>query len=128
MAFQRLTTALQKRSFLTYPFRALRPVGLATAIVASMGYQEKWFRVVEQKRSGLFGTGRQSTYELLGDDRRFTTLELLAELLGPTPMRGGMRTSALTAPRASSRTGGVSGWGIPPVQGGPIRWPLMWRP
>lgn len=48
-----------------------------------MGYQEKWFRVFEQKRSGLFGTGRKSTYEILGDDRRFTTLELVAELLGP---------------------------------------------
>ena len=47
-----------------------------------MGYQEKWFRVVEQKRSGAFGMGRKSTYELLGDDRRFTTLELQAELLG----------------------------------------------
>jgi hypothetical protein len=51
--------------------------------VASKGYQEKWFRVVEQKRSGLFGMGRQSTYELLGDERRFATLELLTELLGP---------------------------------------------
>ena len=46
-----------------------------------MGYQEKWFKVVEQKRSGAFGMGRKSTYELLGD-RRFTTLELQAELLG----------------------------------------------
>ena len=62
---------------------ARRSVGVATASVASMGYQEKWFRVVEQKRSGLFSRGRKSTYELLGDDRRFTTLELLAELLGP---------------------------------------------
>ncbi|WP_314195128.1 hypothetical protein [uncultured Arthrobacter sp.] len=48
-----------------------------------MGNQEKWFRVVEQERSGLFGMGRKSTYELLGDDRRFTTRALLAELLGP---------------------------------------------
>ena len=48
-----------------------------------MGYQEKWFRLVEQKRSGLFGRGRKSTYEMLGDDRRFTTSGLVAELLGP---------------------------------------------
>lgn len=26
----------------------------AATIVASMGYQDKWFRLVEQKRSGLF--------------------------------------------------------------------------
>lgn len=44
-----------------------------------MEYQEKWFRVVAQERSGLFSLGRESTYEVLGDERRFTTLELLAE-------------------------------------------------
>jgi hypothetical protein len=48
-----------------------------------MEYQEKWFRVIEQKRSGVFSLGRESTYELLGDDRRFTTPELLDELTGP---------------------------------------------
>ncbi|WP_146617517.1 hypothetical protein [Arthrobacter globiformis] len=65
-----------------------------------MGYQEKWFRVVEQKRSGFFGMGRKSTYELLGGDRRLTTLELLAELLGPD--NGGRRDAYECIDRATN--------------------------
>jgi hypothetical protein len=95
--------------------------------VASTGYQEGWLSVVELKRSGLFGMGRKSTYELLGDDRRFTTLELLAELLGPNHYA--RRDAYECIARATSIfPNGRGEWvGIPPVQGGPIRWPPMWR-
>lgn len=51
-----------------------------------MVYQEKWFRIVEDKRAGIFGQGHRSTFVLLdekGEGRRLSLLELLDALLGP---------------------------------------------
>lgn len=51
-----------------------------------MAYQEKFFKVVEHKRSGLFGLTHRWTYVLidaLGEERRLDRRELLAALLAP---------------------------------------------
>jgi hypothetical protein len=51
-----------------------------------MPYQEKFFRVVEHKRLGLFWLRHRWTYVLIdahGDERRLDRRELLAALLSP---------------------------------------------
>ena len=54
--------------------------------MVSVVYQEKWFKVIEDKRSGIFGQGHLSTFMLLddqGEGRRLSLRELLDALLGP---------------------------------------------
>ena len=87
--------------------------------VASMGHLEKWFRAVEQNRSGLLGMGRTPTYELIGGDRRFTTLDLLAELLGPNHDARRDAHECIDRPTSIFPNGRGELVGIPPVQGGP---------
>jgi hypothetical protein len=59
-----------------------------------MAYQEKFFRAVEHKRSGLFGLAHRWTFALIdtqGEERRLDLSELLDALL---PGRDSARSDA----------------------------------